>query len=156
MSVIYSNKYPKPFTINTDFGKFMARIVYDNSHDSDFFKINYQSLNGENKYHYIEVNTYRNRDNNDVIVHEYNLKDVVWFYGDDTYKHRLNYNHITDQYLYIPNEETDIITEKKYLSFELYLRQGFNWNGIYGIHLSIKGNTTGDIYLSKMMKNKIF
>lgn len=141
MPIVYNNKYQRPFLFMSDLNnQFLVRFSFENNINADFYDITYDQLgelsNLKSSHHYIDVKS--------------SLNNIVWFRGSDQYKYRLNYNYI-DQYLFEP-QESSILKDKNFMTMELFLSQGFNWNNKYGLHIIVKGNNTQNIYVSKIVK----
>lgn len=146
MSSSYSKKYADPIKIN-DFT--LIKLGFTPSKNCDFLKINYSDFDASG-YHYIEVKdlVYDNEGNpTDYIA---DINSVVWDRGTNDYAHRQNHDHIEGT-IYTP-PLSSLIRDKEFLNVEFFIPQLFNWKDIYGIHIIVKGATTDDIYVSKIIK----
>lgn len=132
MPTVYKSKYNEPIKIN-DFS--LIKFQYPVNDNHDFIKVNYSDLGG-NGYHYMDSNS--------------DLSHIVWDRGSSNYYHRLNYNYIQG-YLYTP-QENNLIEDLNFIDVEFFIPQLFDWSTLYGIMISIKGVSTDDIYINKILR----
>jgi hypothetical protein len=137
-----------------------VRFAYTRSKNAEFHKISYKDnlFGSEDIYHYVETENVQAISINpndipptyDITSFDTRADNIVWHYGASQYYRRINYNWNTG-YLYTP-DKTTIKLDLSFVEMEVFLKQGFNWSNVYGIHLSIRGTSTGTIYLSKVVK----
>ena len=75
------------------------------------------------------------------------FSNIVW--ADGTFKHRLNKTYISEN-LFTPDVDTTLKDYLRYNDISFRLKQGFNWDGIFGLHLIIKTSNSNQILLSQM------
>jgi hypothetical protein len=80
------------------------------------------------------------------------IDNTVW--TDGLFRHRLNKTYSTFR-LFDPNTETPNELLRFYKTSFL-LKQGFSWDGIFGLHLIIKSGKTGEVLISKIYKIEDF
>jgi hypothetical protein len=151
MPIVYNNKYQDPVQIN-DFS--LLKFIYRQNENNDFYLVNYrQDLNDISDptliHHYIEINSVGIDDDNHITSVEANINNVVWDGGSDYYHRRINYNYIEGT-LYDPSI-SQIQRDRQFIYLEYFIPQFYNWNEKYGILLTVKGSTTNNIYLNKIL-----
>src|SRR5574344_1920137 len=70
------------------------------------------------------------------------FSNIVW--ADGTFKHRLNKTYISEN-LFTPDVDTTLKDYLRYNDISFRLKQGFNWDGIFGLHLIIKTSNSNQI-----------
>lgn len=146
MPSVYSTKYNDPILINDHT---LIKFSYPTNQNADFHQISYIPLGG-NGYHYIEVDSVSINQQNQIESFSSEIRNVVWDRGISEYQHKLNYNYVSG-YLIQPDAST-ILRDLNFIQVEFFIPQLFNWSETYGILVSIKGTTTGDIYVNKILR----
>lgn len=72
---------------------------------------------------------------------------VVWDSGK--FKHRVN--RIYNEILFQPTDDECLVIQNNTTQCDVYLKQGFNFSGLFGIHFIAKDMTTEEILISKIM-----
>ena len=142
MPSVYSTKYNDPILINDHT---LIKFSYPTNQNADFQRISYIPLGG-NGYHYIEVDSVSINQQNQIESFSSEIRNVVWDRGISEYQHKLNYNYVSG-YLIQPDAST-ILRDLNFIQVEFFIPQLFNWSETYGILVSIKGTTSGDIYVN--------
>jgi hypothetical protein len=86
---------------------------------------------------------------NEITSADANINNIVWDGGNDYYYRKLNFNTV-DGLLYVP-ELSSILRNMQFLYLEYFIPQFYNWEGKYGILLTVKGATTNNIYVNKLL-----
>ena len=151
MPIVYDNKFQDPIQIN-DFS--LLNFTFRQNETNSFYSVNYhQDLGGhitQNRIeHFIEIDSLVLDTSNNIISANANINNIVWDGGNDTYYRRVNYNYIVGN-LYSPTI-SQILPYKQFIYLEYFIPQFYNWNGKYGILLTVKGASTNSIYVNKLL-----
>ena len=151
MPIVYNNKYQDPIQIN-DFS--LLKFSFRQNESSDFYVVNYrQKLNGSIEQsdinQYIDIDSLTINDANEITSANADINSVVWDGGSDYYYRRLNFNTVEGN-LYVP-ELDNIVRSVQFLYLEYFIPQFYNWNEKFGILLTIKGASTNNIYVNKIL-----
>ena len=79
------------------------------------------------------------------------IRNTVWHSGGVAYKHRRNIT-ITNDPLYTPASGASY----NYYMLYLYLHQGYDWSKTRYIHLVVKDNNNGSVYVSMLLDTNDF
>lgn len=80
------------------------------------------------------------------------VHNAVWDSGD--FSHRVN--RIYNDILFTPSDDNSDVVDVNSTMCELYLKQGFNFSGLFAIHFIAKDMTTEEILISKIMTQNDF
>lgn len=80
------------------------------------------------------------------------VNNAVWDSGE--FQHRIN--RVYNDTLFVPTDENSDVVENNTTHYDVYLKQGFNFSGLFGIHFIAKDMTTEEVLISKILFQKDF
>lgn len=164
----------------------LLKVYYEDTKNTNFCVLSPRILNSDGvNEQFINISddiVYRyDTDNNIIGVDDFSipsLKNVVWDIGSDFFNKHINDINNDGNGLLLENQLTnyvqlgvyensilhvdevgckyDLLLNKRFYSLELYLAQYYDLKNVYGIHLTVKNNSTGNTLGSYILRPEDF